>query len=101
MNYRPGVIVIVIITITFFTVIVIENLILKVIVIVIVDKVIVIYYYFAITFYQTHNTFCQICHYTIKSHCHLIGCFSGMAVKHLVPMVTGSIPARGRNFSRD
>ena len=73
---RPGVIVIVIVivTITFFTVIVIVNLILKVIVIVIVDKVIVIHYYFAITFCQTHNTFCQICHCTVKSHCHLIGC---------------------------
>ena len=57
-----------------FTVIVIVNLILKVIVIVIVDKVIVIHYYFAITFCQTHNTFCQICHRTVKSHCHLIGC---------------------------
>ena len=60
--------------ITFFTVIVMVNLILKVIVIVIVDKVIVIHYYFAITFCQTHNTFCQICHCTVKSHCHLIGC---------------------------
>jgi len=69
---RPGVIVIVIVTITFFTAIV--NLILKVIVIEIVDKVIVIHYYFAITFCQTHNTFCQICHCTVKSHCHLIGC---------------------------
>ena len=56
------VIVIVIITIKFFTIIVIVtvNLILKVIVIVIVivDKVIVIHYYFAVTFCQTHNTFC-------------------------------------------
>ena len=50
------------------------NLILKIIVIVIVDKVIVIHYYFAITFCQTHNTFCQICHRSVKSHCHLIGC---------------------------
>ena len=49
------------------------NLILKVIVIVIVDKVIVIHYYFAITFCQTHNTFCQICYCTVKSHFHLIG----------------------------
>ena len=48
------------------------NLILKVIVI--VDKVIVIHYYFAITFCQTHNTFCQICHCTVKYHCHLISC---------------------------
>jgi len=46
----------------------------KVIVTVIIDKVIVIHYYFVITFCQTHNTFCQICHWTVKSHCHLIGC---------------------------
>ena len=78
---RPGVIVIVIVivTITFFTVIVIVmvNLILIVIVIVIViaEKVIVIHYYFAITFCQTHTTFCQICHWSVKSHCHLIGCW--------------------------
>ena len=70
---RPGVIVIVIVMITVFTVIVMVNLILKVIVSVIIDKVIVIHYYFTITFCQTHNTFCQICHYIVKSHCHLIG----------------------------
>ena len=85
---RPGVIVIEIVVITFFTVIVIVmvNLILKVIVIVIVDKVIVIHYYFAITFCQTHNTFCQICH---KSHCHLIGC--SIKLSFIILFITNSV----------